>query len=205
MITLQLEQKLSKEDIFEDYANQIDLGWRGTFNIRGFGQAAEGYLGKDLSQISLPEAAELAGIPRSPANFDPFRHPDRLKERRNIVLGLMRANGYIGDRDYALAVEAPLTVARGATQSVEAPYFVEMVNEQLQGKFQDENFQSNAFRIYTTLDMRLQRAAADAVRLGMQNVDDLIKKQRRFKGQTPPEPQVALVAIDPHTWARSRL
>jgi penicillin-binding protein 1B len=201
MITLQLEQKLSKEDIFEDYANQIDLGWRGTFNIRGFGQAAEAYLGKDLSQVTLPEAAELAGIPRSPANFDPFRHPDRLKERRNVVLGLMRTNGYIGDRDYALAIEAPLTVAKGGAQSVEAPYFVDMVNETLQGKFQDENFQSNAFRVYTTLDLRLQRAGAEAVRLGMQNVDEQIKKQRRFKGETPPEPQVAMVAIDPHTGA----
>jgi penicillin-binding protein 1B len=201
MITLQLEQKLSKEEIFEDYANQIDLGWRGTFNIRGFGQGAEAYLGKDVSQITLPEAAELAGIPRSPANFDPFRHPDRLRERRNIVLGLMRANGYIDDRNYALAIEAPLTVAKGAAQSVEAPYFVDMVNEELQGRFQDENFQSNAFRVYTTLDMHLQRAAAEAVRLGMQNVDEQIRKQRRFKGQTPPEPQVALIAIDPHTGA----
>ncbi|HTS26548.1 MAG TPA: PBP1A family penicillin-binding protein [Bryobacteraceae bacterium] len=201
MITLQLEQKLSKEEIFEDYANQIDLGWRGTFNIRGFGQAAEAYLGKDLSQITLPEAAELAGIPRSPANFDPFRHPDRLRERRNLVLSLMRANGFIGDRDYAVAIETPLTVAKGAAQSVEAPYFVDMVNELLQSKFQDENFQSNAFRVYTTLDLRLQRAAAEAVRVGMQNVDEQIRKQRRFKGQTPPDPQVALVALDPHTGA----
>ena len=201
MITLQLEQKLSKEEIFEDYTNQIDLGWRGTFNIRGFGQAAEAYLGKDLSQLTLPEAAQLAGIPRSPANFDPFRHPDRLRERRNVVLGLMRANGDISDRDYALSIEAPLTVARGATQSVEAPYFVDLVNDALQSKFQDENFQSNAFRVYTTLDMHLQRAASEAMRLGMQNVDEQIKKQRRFKGQTPPEAQVALVAIDPHTGA----
>jgi penicillin-binding protein 1B len=201
MITLQLEQKLSKEEIFEDYANQIDLGWRGTFNIRGFGQAAEAFLGKDVSQVTLPEAAELAGIPPSPASFDPFRHPDRLKERRKVVLGLMRINGYITDRDYALAVEAPLTVAKGAAQSVEAPYFVDMVNEALQTKFQDENFQSNAFRVYTTLDMHLQRAAAEAVRLGMQNVDEQIRKQRRFKGETPPESQVALIAIDPHTGA----
>lgn len=199
MITLQLEQKLSKEEIFEDYCNQIDLGWRGTFNIRGFGQAAEAYLGKDLGQLTLPEAAELAGIPRSPANFDPFRHPDRLRERRNIVLGLMRANGYISDREYAVATEAPLTVVKGGTQSVEAPYFVDLVNDALQGKFQDENFQSNAFRVYTTLDMRLQRAASEAIRLGMMNVDEQIRKQKRFKGEKPPEPQVALVAIDPHT------
>jgi len=201
MITLQLEQKLSKEEIFEDYANQIDLGWRGTYNIRGFGQAAEAYLGKDLSQINLPEAAELAGIPRSPANFDPFRHPDRLRERRNIVLGLMRTNAYISDRDYALAIEAPLTVAKGGAQSIEAPYFVDMINEMLQDKFREENFQANAFRIYTTLDMRLQRSAAEAVRLGMQNVDEQIRKQKRFKGQTPPDPQVALIAVDPKTGA----
>lgn len=201
MITLQLEQKLSKEEIFEDYANQIDLGWRGTFNIRGFGQGSEAFLGKDLSQVTLPEAAQLAGMPRSPANFDPFSHPDRVKDRRNVVLGLMRSNGYISDRDYAIAIEAPITVAKAGTQSVEAPYFVDMVNESLQGKFQDENFQSNAFRVYTTLDLRLQRAAAEAVRAGMLSVDEQIRKQKRFKGQNPPLPQVALIAMDPHTGA----
>ena len=199
IITLQLEQKLSKEEIFEDYANQIDLGWRGTYNIRGFGQASEVYLGKDLSQINLPEAAELAGLIQRPGYYDPFRHPDRMKERRNLVLGLMRANGYISDRDYALAIESPITVSKGAAQSVEAPYFVDLVSDALQNRFQDQNFQANAFRVYTTLDMRLQRAASEAVRKGMALVDDQIKKQRRFKGQSPPEAQVALVALDPHT------
>jgi penicillin-binding protein 1B len=199
IITLQIEQKLSKEEIFEDYANQIYLGSRGTFRIHGFGEASEAFLGKDISQISLPEAAELASLPRWPANFDPFRHPDRLKDRRNLVLGLMRQNGFINDRDYALAIEAPLTVAKGTAQSVEAPYFVDLINDELQNRFQDTDFQSNAFRIYTSLDMHLQRAAAEAVRLGMASVDEQIKKQRRFRGQTPPEAQVALVALDPHT------
>jgi penicillin-binding protein 1B len=199
IITLQIEQKLSKEEIFEDYSNQIYLGSRGTFRIHGFGEASEAFLGKDISQISLPEAAELASLPRWPANFDPFRHPDRLKDRRNLVLGLMRQNGYIDDRDYALAVEAPLTVAKGTAQSVEAPYFVDLINDELQSRFQDTDFQSNAFRIYTSLDMHLQRAAAEAVRLGMASVDEQIRKQRRFRGQIPPEAQVALVALDPHT------
>jgi penicillin-binding protein 1B len=198
IITLQLEQKLSKQDIFEHYANEVDLGWRGTFNIRGFAQASEVYLGKDLSQITVPEAAELAALIRRPAD-DPFRRPERLKERRNIVLGQMRGNGYITDREYALAVETPLTVAKGSAQSTEAPYFVDLISDELQNRFQDENFQSNAFRIYTTLDLRLQRAAADAVRNGMIKVDELVRKQRRFRGQTPPEAQVALVALDPHT------
>jgi penicillin-binding protein 1B len=199
VITLQLEQKLSKEEIFEDYANDIFLGSRGSFRIHGFGEASEAYLGKDLSQITVPEAAELAGLIQRPAFFDPYRHPDHLLERRNVVLGLMRQNGYLNDRDYSLAIAAPLTVAKGSAQSVEAPYFVDLVNDTLQGKFQDTDFQSNAFRIYTTLDMHLQRAASEAIRLGMQNVDDQIRKQRRFKGQTPPDAQVALVAIDPHT------
>jgi penicillin-binding protein 1B len=199
IITLQLEQKLTKEEIFEYYANQVDLGWRGTFHIVGLGQASEAYLGKELNSISLPEAAEIAGMIQRPGYFDPFRHPDRLRERRNIVLLLMRQNDVINDRDYALAIEAPLTVTKTGSTSVEAPYFVDMVNDKLQNMFQDADFQSNAFRVYTTVDMRLQRAAVEAVRLGMAGVDDQIKKQRRFKGQTPPTPQVALVAIDPHT------
>jgi penicillin-binding protein 1B len=199
IITLQLEQKLSKEEIFEYYANQVDLGWRGTFHIVGFGQASEAYLGKELNSITLPEAAEIAGMIQRPGYFDPFRHPERLKERRNIVLQLMRQNGFITDRDYTIASDSPLTVAKTGSTSVEAPYFVDLVNDTLQSKFQDADFQSNAFRIYTTIDMRLQRAAVEAVRLGMISVDEQIKKQRRFKGQVPPTPQVALVAIDPHT------
>src|ERR1017187_3159213 len=199
IITLQLEQKLTKEEIFEYYANQVDLGWRGTFHIVGLGQASEAYLGKELNSITLPEAAEIAGMIQRPGYFDPFRHPDRLRDRRNIVLLLMRQNNAIGDRDYELAVEAPLTVTKTGSTSVEAPYFVDMVNDKLQNMFQDADFQSNAFRVYTTIDMRLQRAAVEAVRLGMASVDEQVKKQRRFKGQTPPTPQVAMVAIDPHT------
>ncbi len=198
IITLQLEQKLSKEQIFEDYANMIYLGSRGSFRIHGFGEAAEAFLGKDLSQINLPEAAELAGMIQNPAHYDPYRHPDRTKERRNVVLGMMRQNGFVNDRDYALAIDAPMTVPKGAAQSAEAPYFADLVNDSLQSKFQDEDFANNASRIYTTLDLRLQRAASDAVQKGMVLVDEQIRKQRRFRGmKNVPEPQVALVAIDP--------
>jgi penicillin-binding protein 1B len=108
-----------------------------------------------------------------PGYFDPFRHPDRLRERRNMVLGLMRQNGFIGDRDYALAVEAPLTVAKTPRNRGSA-LLRRHGERQAAGMFQDADFQSNAFRIYTTLDMRLQRAAVEAIRLGMQNVDEQI-------------------------------
>ncbi|HWB86541.1 MAG TPA: PBP1A family penicillin-binding protein [Bryobacteraceae bacterium] len=199
VITMQLEQKLTKEQIFEDYANQIYLGWRGSFRIHGFGEAAEAYFGKDLSQITLPQAATLAGMIQRPSYFNPFKHPDRMRDRRNIVLSLMRQNGFVSDRDYAIATEAPLVLAKATAESADAPYFVDLVNDTLQSKFQDYDFQSNAFRIYTTLDMNLQRAAVEAIRNGMQNVDEQIRKQRRFRGQPVPEAQVALVAIDPHT------
>jgi penicillin-binding protein 1B len=199
VITLELEQRLSKQEIFEDYANDIYLGSRGSFRIHGFGEASEAFLGKDLSQITLPEAAELAGMIQNPAHYDPYRHPDRVLERRNLVLAMMRQNGYVSDHDYTLAVDAPIVVPKGAAQSQEAPYFVDMVNDAVQAKFLDADLQSNAFRLYTTLDMRLQKAAAEAIRLGMQNVDDQIKRQARFRHETPPEPQVALVALDPHT------
>ncbi|HWC97280.1 MAG TPA: PBP1A family penicillin-binding protein [Candidatus Sulfopaludibacter sp.] len=202
IITLQLEQRLTKEQIFEDYANEIYLGSRGSFRIHGFGEGAEAFLGKDLSQITLPEAAELAGMIQNPAHFDPYRHPDRTKDRRNIILGMMRQNGFVTDRDYALATDAPITVPKGTAQSIEAPYFADLVNDTLQSKFQDEDFQNNASRIYTTLDLRLQRAAGEAIQKGMALVDEQIRKQRRFRGvKNVPEPQVALVAIDPHTGA----
>ncbi len=134
-----------------------------------------------------------------PGIFDPYRHPDRTRDRRNIVLRLMRENGFISDRDYALACDTPLNVPKGTAQSLEAPYFVDLVNDSLQNNFQDADFENTGLRVYTTLDMRLQRDAADAIRAGMELVDEQIKRQRRFRGQKPPEAQVALVAIDPHT------
>ena len=104
MITMQLEQKLTKEQIFEMYCNQVDLGYRGSFEIRGFGEAAQAYFGKDLRSLTLPEAATIAGIARGASIYNPYRHPDRVRDRRNWILGMMRQNGYIDDREYAVAI-----------------------------------------------------------------------------------------------------
>jgi penicillin-binding protein 1B len=201
MITLELEQKLSKQEIFEFYSNQISLGQRGTFGIRGFGEAAQAYFGKDLRQLTIPEAATLAGLVQRPSYYNPFRHPERMRDRRNVVLSLMRQNGYINEREYALACDTPIQLVTTGSGSTEAPYFVDQVNDDLQSHFQDTDFQSTAYRIYTTLDLDLQRAAVESVRIGMQHVDEQLKKQRRFKNVQFPEPQVALIALDPHTGA----
>ena len=201
MITLELEQKLSKEQIFEFYCNQINLGQRGTFGIRGFGEAAQAYFGKDIRQLTLPEAAMLAGLVQRPSYYNPFRHADRIRERRNVVLSLMRQNGYVSEREYALACDTPIQLVSTGSESAEAPYFVDLVNDDLQSHFQDKDFQSSSYRIYTTVDLDLQRAAVEAVRIGMQNVDELLKKQRRHKNVQFPEAQVALIALDPHTGA----
>ncbi|MBI3471913.1 MAG: transglycosylase domain-containing protein, partial [Candidatus Solibacter usitatus] len=199
MITLQLEQRLTKEEIFEHYCNQMNLGRRGSFNVQGFGQGAQAYFGKDIRELNAAEAALLAGILQNPSYYNPFRFEARAKERRNVVLSLMRQNGYLTDRQYAVAADSPLNLAPGGLESTDAPYFVDLVNDELQSRFQDHDFQAAAYRIYTTLDMNLQRAASEAVRIGMRNVDEQLKKQRRFRNVAFPEAQVALVALDPHT------
>jgi penicillin-binding protein 1B len=199
MITLVLEQKLTKKEIFEFYCNQIVLGQRGSFTIRGFGEASEAYFSKSIQNLTMSEAAMLAGMVQRPSYFNPYRHPDRVRERRNVVLSLMRQNGYATDREYAVASESPLNLVQGSSESSDAPYFVDLLNDELQSRFKDYDFQSQAYRIYTSLDMQLQHAANEAVRLGMLHVEEQLKKQKRFKNVQFPDAQVALIAMDPHT------
>ena len=199
MITMQLEQKLTKQQIFEMYCNQIDLGYRGSFEIRGFGEASQALFGKDLKSLTVPEAATLAGMARGASFYNPYRHPDRVRDRRNWVLGMMRQNGYIDDREYAVAEEAPLKVVSGAAESSDAPYFVDLLNDDLEKRFPGYDFQAHSDKIYSTLDLDLQRAANEAVAIGMKQVDDLVHKQKRFKNAPFVEPQVSLIALNPHT------
>ncbi len=199
MITLQLEQKLTKEQIFEMYCNQVDLGYRGSFTIRGFGEASQAYFGKDIRSLTLPEAATLAAIVRGASYYNPYRHGDRVRDRRNAILALMRGNGFIGDREYAVAIEAPLTLITGPAESSDAPYFVDLLNDDLEKRFPGTDFHVHSDKIYTSLDLDLQKAANEAVAIGMKQVDELVHKQKRFKNAPFVEPQVALIALDPHT------
>jgi len=198
MITLQLEHRLSKEQIFEYYVNQVDLGHRGSFDIRGVGEAAQVYFGKDVSRLTLSESAMLAGLIQHPSYINPYRWPDRAIARRNVVLGMMRENGFITEQQYSDATAAHLDLAHSGMESTDAPYFVDMVNDALVDQFEGRDFQTRPYRVYTTLDLRLQHDAAEAVRIGMAEVDKLIAGRRR-RDPNYPEPQCALIALDPHT------
>ena len=198
LITIHLERKLSKQKIFEYYANQVDLGRRGSFAIRGFGEASEAYFGKNIRQLSLPEAATLAGLIQEPSFRNPVRWPERARVRRNVVLRQMVENGYITQGQYNAAADAPVVVAKQGVESADAPYFVDLVNEKLSEDFQDRDFQQSGSRIFTTLDPDLQRDAAEAVASGMREIDALIAKRKK-EGVALEEPQLALICLDPHT------
>lgn len=199
-LSAELERRFSKEQILEFYANEIYLGRRGSFSVHGFGEAARAYFGKDVRKLSLPEAAMLAGIIQRPSYYNPFRNPERVKQRRDLVLTLMHSNGYIDAQALAAATAKPISLRPGDIESSDAPYFVDLVNEDLQSRFQDWDFASNSYRVYSTLDLDLQRAAVDAVKIGMAEVDKQLRA-RRPKKKEGPYPQVALVALDPVTGA----
>ena len=212
MIALELEQKFSKQQIFEFYANRVDLGQRGSFTISGFAEAARAYFNKDLKDISLPEAALLAGLIQAPSYLSPYRHPERALDRRNVVLDAMVDTHAITRADADKAKATPLKLAPPNVEASDAPYFVDLVRDTLVTKFNERDLNDQAYRIYTTLDPDLQKAAAQSVEAGIKLVDDQVTKMRTKKVKVGknkfethvaqgPQAQVALVALDPHTGA----
>ena len=209
MISIELEQRFNKQQIFELYANEVYLGNRGSFGIRGFSQASVAYFGKDLRQLTLQECAYLAGIIRAPNYYSSAdRHPERGVQARDRVLTQMLENKYITAEDVQDAKVAPLKIIRTSISGSEAPYFVDMVKDHLLDKYSENELLSENFRVYTTLDPALQRAAAAAVDAGMKNVDLLLAKKydkwrrelaKKGSNELIPQAQVALVALDPRT------
>jgi penicillin-binding protein 1B len=213
MIAMDLEQKFSKQRIFEMYANQVPLGQRGTYSIMGVGEAARAYFNKDVKNLMLPECALIAGIIQRPSYLSPYRHPERALERRNLVLDSMVETGAI-TRDQADRAKAtPLKLAPPNVEASDAPYFVDLVKDQLSNQFSENDLNQQSLRIYTTIDPDLQRAASEAVEEGMKLVDEQVIKLRTKKAKVGtgknaktettvangPMPQVALIALDPHT------
>lgn len=210
LIALELEHKFNKQQIFEFYANWVDLGQRGSFTISGFAEASKAYFNKDLKDITLPEAAMLAGIIQRPSYLSPYRHPERALERRNLVLDSMVETHAITAAEAQKAKATPLKLAPPNVEASDAPYFVDLVRETLSNKLDERQMNDQSDRIYTTLDPDLQKAAAQAVENGIKLVDDQVNRRRTKrvkvgpgKYQTTvepgPEAQVAVVVLDPHT------
>ncbi|WP_158945031.1 transglycosylase domain-containing protein [Granulicella sp. S190] len=203
LITFQLEARFNKKQIFEMYANEINLGQRGSYAINGFGEAAQTFFGKNLQQLDLAESALLAGTIQSPTRLNPYRHPERAMERRNVVLDSMVETGAITASEASRAKAEPLRLAPPNIDASEAPYFVDLVHDQLVKRIGDQDIAHQNLRIYTSLDPELQRVASEAVEIGMKNVDELIRKlHKQPKGEEPRPityPQISLIAMNPHT------
>lgn len=197
-----LEQRFTKQQIFELYANDVYLGQRGSFSIYGFGEAADGYFGKDVRSLNLAQAALLAGLIRGPNFYSPYKYPVRAKERRDWVLRRMVADDFITEETASKTAAMPLGVAPQNIEGSQAPYFVDMLKDQLLSQYPERDLVGESYRIYTTIDPDLQRAASDSVRVGMEEVDKLLDKRKLRKGdraRDPNQPQVALVVLDPRT------
>lgn len=190
-----LETRLTKEQIFELYCNQVYLGQQAGFSINGFGEAADSYFGKDVTNLTLPEAALLAGLIRSPNRYNPYQEADTATARRNQVLDSMAETGAITREEADRAKAEPLKVApvRGRIDASDAPYFSDYVQSQL-GDIIAGPGSAEHLRIYTTIDMDLQRAAYTAL---SKQVAALDKAQaKRF---APGTLQAALVAMNAKT------
>jgi len=190
MLSLALEQRLSKQDILALYCNEIYLGQRGAVSVRGVKQAARVFYGKELNQISLGEAAMLAGMIQSPARYSPVHHPDAAQARRNTVLAAMQENGSITRNQLtsASAEQVVLAPDRSLDNSL-APYFVDNVNRVARSEFETSG---DVQRIYTTIDLELQQLAEEALKRQMDRLDKIYAARGG-------KPQAALVALDPHT------
>jgi penicillin-binding protein 1A len=175
-ISLLMEAEFTKEEIFSLYVNKIFLGQR----AYGVGAAAEVYFGKGLDQLSIAEMATLAGIPTAPSMVNPVASAEAAKVRRAHVLGRMLELGYISQSEYDQAKTTPMeSRLHGAAIEVDAPYVAEMVRNDMQSKYGDAVYTAG-YKVYTTLDSRLQAAATVALRTGLLEYD----LRHGFRGAT---------------------
>ena len=191
-MALVLESRLTKDQILELYLNDVVLGQRGPFEIHGVSEAARIFFGKHVSNVTLAEAATVAGIIQAPSSLNPFRNPDRARDRRDLVLREMASAGFISEDEAAAAIETPLVVQERALDN-EAPYFVDYVRTLLAERGISAE-SGRAADVHTTLDLHLQRLAQQAVDSGLERVDERLAARKR-EGQA----QAALVAVDPRS------
>jgi penicillin-binding protein 1B len=192
-----IEWRYPKERILEAYLNEVYLGQRGSLAVRGVGAGARSFFGKEVHQLTLAESALLAAILRAPNTYSPTVNPARARERRDVVIGRMRELNLISDADAEAARREPLRVQRVSGSAQRAAYFTDYVRQDLESRYGDDPFRSADARVFTSLDLTLQRLAEQAVARGLERVEAAHPKLRR-RDETA-RLQAALVALDPAT------
>jgi penicillin-binding protein 1B len=192
-----VEWRYPKERILEAYLNEIYLGQRGALAIRGVGAGARSYFRKEIHQLTLAESALLAGMLRAPNTYSPAVNPTRARERRDVVIGRMRELNFISASDADRARQEPLRVERIAGSTQPAPYFTDYLRQELEARYGDDAFRTHDARIFTSLDLTLQRLAERAISRGLERLEAARPKLRR--ADDAHRLQAALVALDPAT------
>jgi penicillin-binding protein 1A len=163
LLAIQIERRFTKPQIFTLYANQIFLG-HGAY---GFEAASEYYFSKPAKQLKLEEAALLAGLPKAPQYYSPISHPERAAKRRNLVLNAMLEDGKITAAQAATAKAMPVALNLQKDPNSLAPHYVEEIRRYLEGKYGSDQVHEGGLRVYTSLDMELQKAAREALLDGL--------------------------------------
>jgi penicillin-binding protein 1A len=182
-LSLQIEKHYTKDEILGMYLNQAYFGTR----AYGIEAAAQTYFGKPVKDLTVAEAALLASLPKAPSVYSPFKNPGKARERRAIVLQQMRGNHFIDENQYRVAETTPLPAAP-FFRKYNAPYFIEMLRQALEEKY-DTTLYTSGYKVYATLDFRMQQIAEEAVKIGLSSIE---KRDRQGV-------QAALLAIDSRT------
>jgi penicillin-binding protein 1B len=192
-LSVVLETRATKDEILELYLNEVYLGQRGSYAIHGVAEASRVFFGKDVTNVSLAEAATIAGVIQAPGRHSPFSSPTNSRDRRNVVLQAMADAGYVSQAAAERAGREPMQTVSRAMET-EAPYFVDLLGQTLADQFPGLLSATRQVDIWTTLDSDLQRIAQEAVQAGAVAIDTQLAR-KQIKGQA----QIALVAIDPRS------
>ena len=199
LMALIVEHRFSKQEILENYVNEIYLGQKGAQGIYGVWEASRFYFGTELRDLTVAEAAMLAALIKAPNRYSPLRDPDRALRRRNYALTLMLKQGDITAEQFAAAVAEPLHVTTAVSETRDAPYFVDFVRQELAHSYPSDVLTSEGLQIYTALDMHLQKLAEQTLQSGLAALEE---KYPRLHADKPSEQlQGCLIAVQPQTGA----
>lgn len=191
------ERKFSKDEILENYINDIYLGQRGQEGIYGVWEASEYYFSKEPRDLTIAEMATIAGMISSPNRLNPLRHPQDSQKRRNEVLASMLEFGYISKAAYDNAVVEPLHAREVYAEGNDAPYFVDYVKKELAERYPPEVLNDEGLRIFTSLDVHTQKLAEEAI---TQNLTDLeTKHPKLLRKEKDQKLESCLISLEPQT------